>query len=184
MMNRKAFWALVTAGMTVISTVVVSAQSIVPSFGMLGEFRTKSLIGSWQETFTFVGGPQDGRIGKGLGNYNDDGTLIGSEGGTITFDPDPQKASVSSDDVGAWKQTEWNTFVYTSYSLFSDFNGNVVGSLKVRGTYKLGPSGDTYSGYSYYEGTITGVPPFSGFVINKGVRTRVEPPPPFPSPTP
>jgi len=31
-----------------------------------------------------------------------------------TFDRDPAKASVTSDDVGAWTQTEWNTFVYTS----------------------------------------------------------------------
>jgi hypothetical protein len=147
-MIRKAFLIMLTAGMAVASSGVVTAQSILPRVGMLGEFKKKSLVGSWTETITFVGGPQDGRIGTGLGNYNDDGTLIGSEGGTITFDPDPKKASVTSDDVGAWTQTEWNTFVYTSYSLFSDFNGNVVGSLKVRGTYKLGPSGDTYTGYS------------------------------------
>jgi hypothetical protein len=93
MMKRKALWALLAAGMTVVSTGIVSAQSTMaaPRVGMLGEFKKKSLVGSWFETFTFV----DGRIGRAPVNYNDDGILIGPEGGSTMFDTDPQKASVT-----------------------------------------------------------------------------------------
>ena len=185
MMKRKAFWVLVAAGMTVVSTGVVNAQAM-PKVGLLGEFKTKSLVGSWEETFTFVDGLQKGRVGTGLINYNSDGTLIGPEAGSIMFDAppkhqkDPQTGLVTSDDVGAWVQTEWNTFVYTSHSLFSDFNGNLVGRLKVTGKYTLSSSGDEYDGYSFYEGNI-GDTNFSGYVTNKGVRLTVDqkvPPPP------
>jgi hypothetical protein len=65
-MKKKTFWALLAVGIAVVSTGVVSAQSTVPSVGMLGEFKQKSLVGSWEETFTFVGGPQDGRVSKSL----------------------------------------------------------------------------------------------------------------------
>ena len=79
-MKRKAFWALLAAGMTVVSTGVVSAQwtdgetlktmisgaagsrvamsspestAALSRVGMLGEFKKKSLVGSWLETVTF-----------------------------------------------------------------------------------------------------------------------------------
>jgi hypothetical protein len=56
MIKRKAFWALLTAGMVVVSTGIVSAQSTaaLPKVGLLGVFAQKSLVGSWQETFTFL----------------------------------------------------------------------------------------------------------------------------------
>jgi hypothetical protein len=158
-----------------------------PRVGMLGEFKKKSLVGSWVETFTFVGGP---RVGTGLVNYNSDGTLIGPQGGPITFDPDPAKASIISEGAGSWTQTEWNTFVYTSYALFSDFIGNVVGSLKVKGIYHLDlPSRDGYHGYSFYEVLDKDmkplVPPVTGFVTNVGKRLTVDlKVPPLPTPTP
>ena len=157
----------------------------IPRVGMLGEFKRKSLVGSWVETFAFVGGD---RVGTGLVNYNSDGTLIGPQGGPITFDPDPAKASIISEGAGSWTQTEWNTFVYTSYALFSDFIGNVVGSLKVKGVYHLDlPSRDGYQDYSYYEGFDTkGDPLFPpGFVTNVGKRLKVDlNVPPMPTPTP
>src|SRR5258708_12861086 len=87
--------------------------------GMLGEFKKKSLVGSWVETFTFVGGPRDGFVGTALVNYNSDGTLIGPQGGPITFDPDPAKASITSDAAESCTQTQCNTFVYTRYPFFS-----------------------------------------------------------------
>jgi hypothetical protein len=183
MIKKKPFWALLAVGMTVVATDIVSAQSIVPRVGMLGEFKTKSLVGSWQETFTFLDGPQKGRVGTSLGNYNSDGTLVGSEAGSIMFDPppkhqkDPQTGLVTSDDIGAWTQLDWHTFAYTSHSLFSDFSGNLVGSLKVTGKYTLSISGDGYNGYSFYEGTISGMA-ISGYVSNVGVRLSVESPPP------
>jgi hypothetical protein len=149
--------------------------------GMLGEFKKKSLVGSWVETFTFVGGPRDRSVGTALVNYNSDGTLIGPQGGPIAFDPDPAKASIISEGAGSWTQTEWNTFVYTSYALFSDFIGNVVGSLKVKGVYHLDlPSRDGYTGHSFYEildKDLKPVPPSpgsTGFVTNVGKRLTVD----------
>jgi len=94
--------------MTVVLNGVVNAQSIFPRVGMLGEFKQKSLAGSWEETFTFLDGPRKGEMGTALINYNDDGTMVGSEAGSITFDPlpkhqkDPQTGLVTSDDIGAW----------------------------------------------------------------------------------
>jgi hypothetical protein len=192
MMKRKALRALLAFGIAVVSTGILSAQSTVPRVGMLGEFKKKSLVGSWVETFTFVGGPRDGFVGTALVNYNSDGTLIGPQGGPITFDPDPAKASITSEGTGSWTQTEWNTFVYTSYALFSDFNGNVVGSLKVKGVYHLDlPSQDGYTGYSFYElldKDLQPIPPFpgsTGFVTNVGKRLTVDlKVPPKPTPTP
>ena len=76
------------------------------------------------ETFTFLDGPRQGQVGTGLGNYNSDGTVIGTEGGSIAFDPppknphDPQTGLLFSDDVGSWQQKELepNTFLYTTYN--------------------------------------------------------------------
>jgi hypothetical protein len=188
MMNRKVSWALLVAVITLVSSAVVSAQSTASRIGLLGEFKQKSLVGSWDETFTFVGGPRDGFTGTSLTNYNADGTLVGAQAGNIMFDPDPTIASITSDGVGVWTQTEWNTFVYTSKSYFADFNGKVTGSLIVTGIYHLDlrSGGDTYRGYSYYQGFDTSNNPmFSGFVTNTGTRLKVDlKVPAFPSPTP
>jgi hypothetical protein len=157
----------------------VSAQSTVARVGLLGEFQRKSLVGSWVEKFTFLDGPRKGEVGTALVNYNSDGTLIGPQGGPITFDPDPAKASITSEGAGSWVQTEWNTFIYTSYALFSDFIGNVVGSLKVKGIYHLNlPSRDGYHGYSFYEVLDKDMKPLkpriTGFVSNQGTRLSVD----------
>jgi hypothetical protein len=71
--------------------------------------------------------------------------------------------------------------VYTNKGLFSDFNGNLTGFLKVSGRYHLLGSGDKYEGTSFFE--VLGPdekplnPPFTGTVTNKGVRISVEVPP-------
>jgi len=191
--RRSRFLALLLA-LAVPAPVLFAEDSnhdqALPRVGMLGEFKRKSLVGSWVETFMFVGGPRDGFVGTTLINYNSDGTLIGPQGGPITFDPDPAKASITSEGIGSWTQTEWNTFVYTSYALFSDFIGNVVGSLKVKGIYHLDlPSRDGYHGYSFYEvldkDMKSLVPPVTGFVTNVGKRLKVDlNVPPMPTPTP
>ena len=196
MMKRKVLSALLAAVITLVSSRIVSAQLTASRIGMLGEFRQKSLIGSWDETYTFRGGPRDGFTGASLTNYNADGTLVGAQAGSITFDKDPTIASITSDGVGAWTQTEWNTFVETSKAYFADFNGNVTGSLIVTGVFHLDlPSGgDKYTGYSYYEvfdpkgkpviDPTTGLP-VAGFVTNTGTRLKVDlKVPAFPSSTP
>jgi hypothetical protein len=183
MMKKKFFWALLALGTTFLSTGVVSAQSTtaLPTVGLLGEFKKKSLVGSWLETVTFTP-DQNGvvRVLKGVVSFHDDGTEMSSGQGGVTTDPPP--TTVTSDGVGAWTQTDWRTFVYTELSVFSDFSGTLTGFLKVRGTYTL-VSGDKYTGTSYYE---VFAPDFqtveaSGFVTNKGERIRVVPPP---TPTP
>jgi hypothetical protein len=187
MMKRKAFWVLLAAGMTVVSSGVVNAQSTMafPRVGMLGEFKQKSLVGSWVETVNFLDGDQKGRVLKSLVSFHDDGTEMSSGQGSVMFDPPPkhpkapQTGTVTSDGVGAWTQTDWRTFVYTEKDLFSDFSGNLTGFLKVRGKYTLSASGDEYTGISFYEVLATDGETVlaSGNVTNKGERIRVELPP-------
>ena len=78
-MKKKVFWALLAVGTTFLSTGVVSAQSTtgLSGVGLLGEFKKKSLIGTWEETFTFIDGPQKGRVSVALVSYHDDGTSGG-----------------------------------------------------------------------------------------------------------
>jgi len=178
MMKRKAFWALLAAGMTVVSTGIISAQSTtaLPRVGMLWEFKKKSLVGSWLETVTFP--PETGRPKlKSLVSFHDGGTVVSSDQGSVTLDP----PAVSSNGAGAWTQLDWHKFAYTELELFSDLKGDLTGFLKVRGIYKLSDSGDEYTGTSYYEVLDTNrkslVPPVAGYVHNEGERIRVELPP-------
>jgi hypothetical protein len=175
MMKRKAFWALLAVGMTVVSTGVVSAQSTLPRVGMLGEFKKKSLVGSWLETVTFENGRPDL---KSLVSFHADGTVMASDQGSVILPPNPQEG-VSSSGVGAWTQLDWHTFAYTNKELFSDFKGNLTGFLKVRGIYTLSGSGDEYTGTSYFEVLATDdkTVQTSGNVTNAGKRIRVELPP-------
>jgi hypothetical protein len=176
-MKRKAL-ALLAAGVTVVSTGLVSAQS-------------DSLAGIWEENIAFLDdhGNPTGRTGRSLVVYNKDGTLVATEAGSTTFDPSPQKnphdpqtGLVLSNDIGLWVQVGDDhgnkTFNYTSYALFSDFSGNPVGNLTVTGHYTL-TNGDTYEGYSFAEGDLFGET-FKGYVTNHGERKPMLPPPPPP----
>jgi hypothetical protein len=199
MKRKAAFCGFLAVGMTVVATCDLSAQAIdrgmmtkisessaiLPWVGMLGEFKKKSLVGSWTEIVTFVGA-QAGRVSTGIGSYHEDGTELGTGIGAVVFDAppknpkDPQTGTVTSDGVGVWAQLDWHRYVVTELDLFSDFSGNLTGSLKVRGILRL-DSPDKYTGYSFYEGFDTaGNLLFSGYTTNKGTRTRVELPPPMP----
>ena len=194
MMKRKAFWTSLAVGMTVVAT-VASAQRIdretLSRVGMLGEFKNKSLVGSWVETVDFLDGPMKGRVLTALVLFHDDGTEMSTGQGGVTLDPppkrqkDPQTGMVTSDGVGAWKQKDWHTFLYTEKDVFSDLSGALTGFLKVSGTYTLDNSGDGYTGTSFYEVLDPDQRPLgdpvTGTVSNKGVRIRVEP---TPTPTP
>jgi hypothetical protein len=169
MIKRKVLWALLTAGMTVVSTGIVSAQS---------------LVGSWVETVNFLDGPMKGRVLKSLVSFHADGTTMSSDQGSVTLDAppknphDPQTGSVSSNGVGAWKPLDGNTFEYTNKGLFSDLSGNLTGFLKVRGTYTLSASGDKYTGTSVFEVLDPDEKPLNpsitGTVSNEGKRISVE----------
>jgi hypothetical protein len=144
---------------------------------MLGEFKKKSLVGSWLETVTFS--PETGRPPlKSLVIFHDDGTTLASDQGSVTLGPNPPPG-VSSSGVGAWTQLDWHTFAYTNKELLSDLSGNLTGFLKVRGIYTLSGSGDEYTGTSYFEllATDDKTVQASGNVTNAGKRIRVELPP-------
>jgi hypothetical protein len=176
MMKRKVLWALLAAGMAVVSTGVASAQSTtaLPTVGLLGVLTNKSLVGSWVETVTFDNGRPPL---KSLVSFHADGTMMASDQGSVTLGPKPPPGA-SSSGVGAWTQLDWHTFAYTDKELFSDLSGNLTGFLKVSGVYTLSGSGDNYSGNSTFE--VLGPdqkslnPPITGTVSNSGERISVE----------
>jgi hypothetical protein len=179
MMKRNALWALLAVGMTVVSTGVVNAQWLLPKVGFLGEFKKKSIVGSWEELVRFPSGvpiPQQ----RAVMSFHDDGTVVSSGQGSVMLNPPP--GSVESDSLGAWVQLDWRTFGYTNVAVLSDLSGNLTGFFRVRGVYQLDSSGDSYTGHSYYQfldtdhqPTNTPVPP--GWVCNDGMRISVEAPP-------
>ena len=132
----------------------------------------KALVGSWLETVTFP--PEAGRPPlKSLASFHDDGTMVCSDQGAVTADP----PSVFTSCHGAWTRLENGAFAYTSVELISDLSGNLVGYLKVRGTYTVAQSGNEYSGTSHADildpgGNVL----FSIDVTNAGRRIQVEQP--------
>jgi hypothetical protein len=204
MMNRKAFCALLAAGMTVVSIGVVSAQwldretlnRMVP--GTAGSRVAKSplrstaaaprtamqtansLVGSWLETVTFP--PESGRPPQqGLVTFHHDGTLAVYDQGNVTValvppdgPPTGVTGAVFSAGNGAWTQLNRRMFAYTQLELISDLNGTLIGYLKVRGTYTL-ESKNEYSGESLAQVLDTDNNVlFSVSVENKGERITVE----------
>jgi hypothetical protein len=191
MIKRKAFCALLAVAMTVVSSGVVNAQSIVSKEGFLGALRKKSIVGSWEELVRFPAGVLIPQQQRAVMSFHDDGTVISTGQGIVIFNTDPKKATVESDGLGAWAQLDWRTFGYTNKAVFSDLNGDLTGFFKVRGIYKLDGSGDTYTGNSYYEFLDTHMKavidpntgqPVAGWVCNSGKRIEVEPPPTDPPP--
>ena len=129
-MKRKAFWALLAAGMTVVSTGVVNAQRIdretltrmisgaagnrvaksplgstttAPRTAMQG---ANSLVGSWLETVTFL--PEGSRPQqKGLVTFHHDGTLAVYDQGNVTVALEPAQRSADRRNRGGiqcWKR--------------------------------------------------------------------------------
>jgi hypothetical protein len=134
MMKRKAFWALLAVGMTVVLTGVGNAQWVLPKVGLLGEFRKKSIVGSWEETVRFPANvPNVPPQQRAVMSFNDGGTVVGSSQGSVMLNPPP--GSVLSDGFGAWVQLDWRTFGYTVISVLSDLSGNLTGFFKVSGVY-------------------------------------------------
>jgi hypothetical protein len=208
MMRRKTFWAVLAAGMTVVSTGVVSAQWVdhetltrmisgadesrvanstsesiaaalrasmraVSARGAHFGAGKNSLVGSWMETATFD--PPADRVLTSLISFHDDGTISVHDQGNVTTDP----PWVFTSGVGVWTRLRSRTFAYTQHELVSDLNnGNLIGSLKVRGTYTL-KSEDQYTGRSFFELSV-GDFKAEGWVTNEGQRIPLELPPPDP----
>ena len=155
----------VIAAVVLASSTIASAQD-----GPRGATNEKALIGSWVETVTFPA--ESGRPPlKSLGSFHADHTMVCSDQGAVTTDP----PTVFTSCHGAWAHIEKRTFAYTSFELISDLAGNLVGYLKVRGTYTVSQSGNEYTGASFAQIVdVDGNVLFSIDVTNKGRRILVE----------
>ena len=130
--------------------------------------QQEGVVGSWLETVTFP--PEFGSPPvKGVGSFHADGTLVFS--GTVTTEP----PTVFSPFHGVWTHLEKRTFAYTGLHLNSDLSGNLVGYVKVRGTYVVSDSGNEYTGTSVAEIFDSGGNfIFSVEVTNAGKRIELE----------
>ena len=95
-MKRKAFWVFLAVGMTVVLTGEVNAQWLIPKVGFLGEFRKKSIVGSWEELVRFPSGVPISQQ-RAVMSFHDGGTVVSTGQGSVIFNQDPQKAQVESD---------------------------------------------------------------------------------------
>ena len=102
--------------------------------------QKNAIVGSWVETIT-LSGPGAPPPFKAVGLYTQDGSLIFSDQASVTTNP-PQ---VFSSGLGAWTHLSGRTFAWTVAELISDLNGNLVGTLKVRGESTLNETGERYT---------------------------------------
>jgi hypothetical protein len=170
-MHKKLSSVLVMVAILSILGPVASAQSPVDATTRkVAVPKQTALVGSWLETVSFP--PETGRPPlKSLGSFHVDGTMVCSDQGAVTTEP----PSVFTSCHGVWTHLKDRTFAYTSFELISDLNGNLVGHLKVRGTYTVSPSGNEYNGTSFAQIRDTdGNVLFSVDVTNTGQRIQVE----------
>jgi hypothetical protein len=175
----RAWAATVIATLALTTSIVIGgastvvAQEAVTAGGATalqgdGTPQKKTLVGSWVETVTFP--PEFGRPPvKAVGTFHGDGTLVFN--GSVTLEP----PTAFSTFHGVWSHLEKRTFAYTGVHLITDLSDNLVGYLKVRGTYVVSPSGNEYKGTSVAEvfdpaGNLL----FSVGVTNAGTRIQLE----------
>jgi len=131
--------------------------------------KKKAIVGSWLETVTFSGEGAPPPL-KSLVSFIADGVLVVADQGNVTTE------TVFSAGHGAWVHLGGRKFAWTVLELISDLNGNLVGTLKVRGQYTINQSGNSYSGHFQAEITDTdGNLLFSSEGTNEGHRIQVEP---------
>jgi hypothetical protein len=152
------------------ATVIVSvcAQSL--SAQQNSNSTKKVLVGSWIETVTFDGGFMPPL--KSLVVFAADGTTTVADQGNVNLGA----GQLFSAGTGAWVAQGERTFSWTVVELISDLNGNLQGTLKVRGTYTVDASGNSYSGVFLAEVKDTSDNVlFSIGGTNAGQRIVVEP---------
>jgi hypothetical protein len=162
-----------TASSLICGASTVAAQGTVAAGGATalqgdGTPPKKALAGSWVETVTFPA--EFGRPpGRAVGTFHGDGTLVFN--GSVTLDP----PTAFSTFHGVWRYLEKSTFAYTGVHLMTDLSDNLVGYVKVRGTYVVSPSGNEYTGTSVAEVLDSGGNVlFSVGVTNTGTRIQLE----------
>jgi hypothetical protein len=168
-MRKKLPLVFVMVGfLTTLGSVASGQQSADAALQTSTAPKQKALVGSWVETVTFP--PEFGSPPvKGVGSFHADGTLIFS--GSVTTEP----PAVFSSFHGVWTHLEKRTFAYTGLHLNTDLSNNLVGYVKVRGTYVVSASGNEYTGASVAEIFDSGGNfIFSVEVTNAGKRIQLE----------
>ena len=174
-MNRAGALLLMIA--VILTTTPVTAR---PSSGKLPALNAtiqqnssstkKVIVGSWVETVTFSGGVMPPL--KSLVTFSADGTLTVADQGNVNLGA----GQLFSAGHGSWVAQGDRTFSWTTIELISDLNGNLIGTLKVRGTYTVDESGNSYTGVFQAEVKDTSDNVlFSAGGTNAGVRIQVEP---------
>jgi hypothetical protein len=158
----------------VLTALILATTSITPARN--GRDRSdntastkKAIVGSWIETVTFSG-PGSPPPLKSLVTFSADGTMAVADQGNVNL----SAGTVFSAGHGSWVAQGDRTFSWTVVELISDLNGNLMGTLKVRGTYTVDETGNAYSGVFKAEVNISGNT-FSFEGNNEGARIRVEP---------
>lgn len=129
----------------------------------------KAIVGSWIETVTFSGPGAPPPL-KSLVTFSADGTLTVADQGNVNL----SGGTVFSAGHGSWVAQGERTFSWTVIELISDLDGNLIGTLKVRGTYTVDDAGNSYAGVFKAEVDIFGsVLSVDG--TNEGARIQVEP---------
>ena len=163
MNTKRIYWGLmITAAMVISTTLTQESQAAEPP--------KTAIVGSWIETIT-ISGPGARPPFKSLSVYNEGGGVVASDQGNVTLNP-PQSFSSGA---GAWTYLGGRTFAWTVVELISDLDGNLVGTLKVRGESTLDQSGNNYSSRWHAEAVDpNGQLLFSADGTNVGQRILVE----------
>jgi hypothetical protein len=153
------------------SFLMIAMLTITVASGQESSNSTKKvLVGSWVETVTFAGGVMPPL--KSLVTFAADGTMTVADQGNVNIGA----GQLFSAGHGAWTAQGDRTFNWNVIELISDLNGNLMGTLNVRGTYTVDQSGNGYSGSFFAEVKDTsGNLLFAVDGTNAGVRIQVEP---------
>ena len=130
----------------------------------------KVIVGSWIETVTFSGAGAPPPF-KSLVTFGGDGAVLVADQGNVNT----AAGTVFSAGHGRWVALGNRTFTWTIMELMSDLNGNLLGTLKVRGTYTVDESGNAYNGSFQADLTDIFDNVFSFEGTNEGHRIQVEP---------
>jgi len=129
----------------------------------------KAIVGSWIETVTFSGAGAPPPF-KSLVTFGGDGAVLVADQGNVNT----AAGTVFSAGHGRWVALANRSFTWTIMELMSDLNGNLLGTLKVRGTYTVDESGNAYSGSFHADLTDIFDNVFSFEGTNEGHRIQVE----------
>jgi len=165
MITKRIHWGLMITAAMVISTALTQESRAAD-----GPPKT-AIVGSWVETITPMPGPGAPPPFKSLSTYDEGGGVMSSDQGSVITNP-PQSFSSGA---GAWTYLGGRTFAWTVVELISDLDGNLVGTLKVRGESTLDQSGNNYSSRWHADAVDpNGQLLFSADGTNVGQRVLVE----------